>query len=63
MVAMVSLGLVVLVELGNVETFKGIKEVKLDIATVETFSAGEVKELEAVVKLVEGSIVDVNTSF
>ena len=63
MVAMVSLWLVVLVELGDVETLKGVKEVTLEIATVETFTAGEVKELEAVVKLVEGSIVDVNTSF
>ena len=63
MVAMVSLWLVVLVELGDVETLKGVKEVTLEIITVETFTAGEVKELEAVVKLVEGSIVDVGTSF
>ena len=35
----------------------------LEIATVETFTTEEVKELEAVVKLVEGSTVDVSTSF
>ena len=63
MVAMVSLWLVVLVELGDVETLKVVSEVLLEIATVETFTMEEVKELEAVVKLVEGSTVDVSISF
>ena len=63
MVGMVSLAIVVLVELGDVETLKVVREVLLEIATVETFTTEEVKELEAVVKLVEGSTVDVSTSF
>ena len=63
MVRMVSLAMVVLVELGDVETLKVVREVLLEIATVETFTTEEVKELEAVVKLVEGSTVDVSTSF
>ena len=63
MVGMLSLAIVVLVELGDVETLKVVREVLLEIATVETFTTEEVKELEAVVKLVEGSTVDVSTSF
>ena len=72
MVALVSLELITLVELGVAETLKVVKEVVLTKDNVETFTAGVVEEVDVVtfsnvvtnvVKLVEGSTVDVDTSF